>query len=113
MEKHFDLEEELNTVELRILNLEERNCELEKNSLVKKYRDKKTLLDYFNRIKQDKTKKLNVSIIDIMIEIDDLMLNDIVREYINNCEDLNLCKQVQEIFLREFLSKSEKVKVKR
>ena len=83
--------------------------ELEKMEEIQNYRDKNVLLDYFNRMKYDNTKNTsNISVINIMNDIDKLRINSFVKRYITICEQLKTYKKLQKIF---YDSTKQKTKV--
>lgn len=97
------IKDEIENLQLKIYQKEDENRKLVEKSEVRKYIERKCLLDYFS-IKNSKIKNnvINSDLINLMIEVDNLCLLKNVKRYISNKNTLKFYNDVQKILLRQY-----------
>ena len=95
------IKDEIENLQIRICKKEEENKKLVETDEVRKYIERKCLLDYFVS-RNISNNVINIDLIDLMIEIDNLCLLKNVKRYISNKSTLKFYNDIKKILLRQY-----------
>lgn len=95
------IKDEIENLQLKIYQKEDENRKLVEKSEVRKYIERKCLLDYFVS-RNISNNVINIDLIDLMIEIDNLCLLKNVKRYISNKSTLKFYNDIKKILLRQY-----------
>ena len=97
------IKKELEKLQAIIFEREQDNKKIVETDEVRKYIERKCLLDYFLSEKIQKTKNvINSDLIDLMLEIDNLTTLKNVKRYIYNINTLKFFYDVRKILLEQY-----------
>ena len=98
-----NIKDEVESLQFKIHQKELENKKLVETNEVRKYIERKCLLDYFSSKRFiEKNNVINSNLINLMLEIDKLCLMKNVKRYISNSSTLKFYRDVQKILLEQY-----------